>query len=577
MSDYNYKDVYEQWVNNPLFGQETKDELLAIKDDEKEIEERFYCDLVFGTAGLRGIIGAGTNRMNIYVVRKATQGLANYIIKAGKQDKGVAIAYDSRRMSPEFSMEAALCLAANGIKAYRFESLRPTPELSFAVRYLDCVAGINVTASHNPPEYNGYKVYWEDGAQITPPHDQGIMAEVKAITDFADTKTMDMVEAKKKGLLVTIGSEVDDAYMGELKKLILNQDAIDKYGKDIKIVYTPLHGTGNIPVRRILKEIGFENVYVVPEQELPDGDFPTVEYPNPEAKEAFALALKLAKEVDADLVLATDPDADRLGCYAKDSKTGEYKVFTGNMSGSLLCEYEVSQMKEKNGSLPADGAIIKTIVTTNMVDAIAKYYGTDLIECFTGFKNIGREILRFEQTGKGTYLFGFEESYGCLIGTHARDKDAVVAVMCLCEVAAWCKKQGITVWDQMLKLYEKYGYFKETQYAITLKGIDGAAQIKAIMDKLRSNPPKNFGELQVKELRDYDLDVVTDMETGAKRPTGLPKSNVLYFDLTNDSWCCARPSGTEPKIKFYMGVKGTSLQDAQEKVEKLTEDLKAYL
>lgn len=563
MSDYNYKDVYEQWVNNPLFGQETKDELLAIKDDEKEIEERFYCDLVFGTAGLRGIIGAGTNRMNIYVVRKATQGLANYIIKAGKQDKGVAIAYDSRRMSPEFSMEAALCLAANGIKAYRFESLRPTPELSFAVRYLDCVAGINVTASHNPPEYNGYKVYWEDGAQITPPNDQGIMAEVKAITDFADTKTMDMVEAKKKGLLVTIGSEVDDAYMGELKKLILNQDAIDKYGKDLKIVYTPLHGTGNIPVRRILKEIGFENVYVVPEQELPDGEFPTVEYPNPEAKEAFTLALKLAKEVDADLVLATDPDADRLGCYAKDSKTGEYKVFTGNMSGSLLCEYEVSQMKEKNGSLPADGAIVKTIVTTNMVDAIAKYYGTDLIECFTGFKNIGREILRFEQTGKGTYLFGFEESYGCLIGTHARDKDAVVATMALCEAAAYYRGQGKTLWDVMMDMYEKYGYYVDDIKTVTLKGVEGSKKIGHIMNILRANVPEQVAGYKTKVVRDYRLEYIRNIETGEVKPTGFPNANVLYYELENDAWLAVRPSGTEPKIKFYYGIKGSSYDEAQ--------------
>ena len=563
MSDYNYKDVYEQWVNNPLFGQETKDELLAIKDDEKEIEERFYCDLVFGTAGLRGIIGAGTNRMNIYVVRKATQGLANYIIKAGKQDKGVAIAYDSRRMSPEFSMEAALCLAANGIKAYRFESLRPTPELSFAVRYLDCVAGINVTASHNPPEYNGYKVYWEDGAQITPPHDQGIMAEVKAITDFADTKTMDMVEAKKKGLLVTIGSEVDDAYMGELKKLILNQDAIDKYGKDLKIVYTPLHGTGNIPVRRILKEIGFENVYVVPEQELPDGEFPTVEYPNPETKEAFTLALNQAKEVDADLVLATDPDSDRLGCDANDSKTGEYKVFTGNMSGSLLCEYEVSQMKEKNGSLPADGAIIKTIVTTNMVDAIAKYYGTDLIECFTGFKNIGREILRFEQTGKGTYLFGFEESYGCLIGTHARDKDAVVATMALCEAAAYYRGQGKTLWDAMMDMYEKYGYYVDDIKTVTLKGVEGSKKIGHIMNILRANVPEEVAGYKTRVVRDYRLEYIRNIETGEVKPTGFPNANVLYYELENDAWLAVRPSGTEPKIKFYYGIKGSSYDEAQ--------------
>lgn len=563
MSESGYKAIYEQWLNNPLFSQETKDELLAIKDDEKEIEERFYCDLVFGTAGLRGIIGAGTNRMNVYVVRKATQGLANYIIKAGKQDKGVAIAYDSRRMSPEFSMEAALCLAANGIKAYRFESLRPTPELSFAVRHLGCVAGINVTASHNPPEYNGYKVYWEDGAQITPPHDTGIMAEVKAITDFADTKTMDMNEAIKAGLLVTIGAEVDDAYMAELKKLVINQDAIDKYGKELKIVYTPLHGTGNIPARRILKELGFENVYVVPEQELPDGEFPTVEYPNPEAKEAFTLALELAKKVDADVVLATDPDADRLGVYAKDSKTGEYKVFTGNMSGSLLCEYEVSQMKAKNGSLPADGAIIKTIVTTNMVDAIAKEYGTDLIECFTGFKNIGREILKFEETGKGTYLFGFEESYGCLIGTHARDKDAIVATMALCEAAAYYRGQGKTLWDAMMDMYEKYGYYIDDIKTVTLKGVEGSKKIGHIMNILRANVPLKVAGYKTKVVRDYRLEYIRNLETGDVRPTGFPNANVLYYELENDAWLAVRPSGTEPKIKFYFGIKGASYDEAQ--------------
>lgn len=563
MSERDYKEVYEEWLNNPLFGQETKDELLSIKDDPKEIEERFYCDLVFGTAGLRGIIGAGTNRMNKYVVRKATQGLANYIIKAGKQDKGVAIAYDSRRMSPEFSMEAALCLAANGIKAYRFESLRPTPELSFAVRYLDCVAGINVTASHNPPKYNGYKVYWEDGAQITPPNDTGIMAEVKAITDFADTKTMDMVDAIKAGLLVTIGSEVDDAYMGELKKLVLHQEAIDKYGKDLKIVYSPLHGTGNIPVRRILADLGFEKVYVVPEQELPDGEFPTVEYPNPEAKEAFALALKLAEEIDADLVLATDPDADRLGVYAKDTKSGEYKVFTGNMSGSLLCEYEVSQMKAINGGLPKDGAIIKTIVTTNLVDAIAKYYDVELIECFTGFKNIGREILRFEQEGKGTYLFGFEESYGCLIGTHARDKDAVVATMALCEAAAFYKGQGKTLWDVMMEMYDRYGYYIDDIKTVTLKGVEGSKKIGHILNVLREDKPTTIAGYNVKVVRDYRLETITNLETGEVRSTGMPNANVIYYELENDAWLAVRPSGTEPKIKFYYGVKGDTFEGAE--------------
>ena len=568
MSDYNYKDVYEQWVNNPLFGQETKDELLAIKDDEKEIEERFYCDLVFGTAGLRGIIGAGTNRMNIYVVRKATQGLANYIIKAGKQDKGVAIAYDSRRMSPEFSMEAALCLAANGIKAYRFESLRPTPELSFAVRYLDCVAGINVTASHNPPEYNGYKVYWEDGAQITPPHDQGIMAEVKAITDFADTKTMDMVEAKKKGLLVTIGSEVDDAYMGELKKLILNQDAIDKYGKDLKIVYTPLHGTGNIPVRRILKEIGFENVYVVPEQELPDGEFPTVEYPNPEDPKAFELALKLAKEKNADIVLATDPDADRLGIYALDTKTGKYMPFTGNMSGLIIAEYQFRE-RTKCGLMPKNPAMVKTIVTTNMADPLAADYNVNLIEVLTGFKFIGEQIKFFEQNNSYNFVMGMEESYGCLVGTYARDKDAPVAVMCLCEAAAYCKSQGITLWDHMLDLYEKYGYYKEGLYTITLKGVTGAEKIRKIMSSLRAESLTQIDTLKVLKVRDYEKNTITDLATGEVTESGLPQSNVLYYDLEDGAWACVRPSGTEPKIKLYYGIKGTSLDDADAKLEAL--------
>ena len=558
-----YRDTYDFWMTDDYFDEDTKKELAAIADDEAEIEDRFYRDLVFGTGGLRGVIGAGTNRMNFYTVRKATQGLANFIVKQNAQDKGVAIAYDSRKYSPEFAAEAALCLCANGIKSFLFESLRPTPELSFAVRHLGCVAGINVTASHNPPEYNGYKVYWEDGAQITPPHDTGIMAEVKAITDFADTKTMDMDEAIKAGLLVTIGAEVDDAYMAELKKLVINQDAIDKYGKELKIVYTPLHGTGNIPARRILAELGFENVYVVPEQELPDGEFPTVEYPNPEAKEAFTLALDLAKKVDADVVLATDPDADRLGVYAKDSKTGEYKVFTGNMSGSLLCEYEVSQMKAKNGSLPADGAIIKTIVTTNMVDAIAKEYGTDLIECFTGFKNIGREILKFEETGKGTYLFGFEESYGCLIGTHARDKDAIVATMALCEAAAYYRGQGKTLWDAMMDMYEKYGYYIDDIKTVTLKGVEGSKKIGHIMNILRANVPLEVAGYKTKVVRDYRLEYIRNLETGDVRPTGFPNANVLYYELENEAWLAVRPSGTEPKIKFYFGVKGASYDEAQ--------------
>lgn len=559
-----YKEVYEQWIANPYFDEATKEELKSIAEDENEIKERFYMDLEFGTAGLRGIIGAGTNRMNIYVVRRATQGLANYIAKVDKKSQGVAIAYDSRHMSPEFAQEAALCLAANGIKAYIFETLRPTPELSFAVRHLGCVAGINVTASHNPPEYNGYKVYWEDGAQITPPHDSGIMGEVKAISDWNTVKTMDKAEAEKAGLFEVIGKEVDDAYMAELKKQVIHMDAIQAEGKNLKIVYTPLHGTGNIPARRILKELGFENVYVVKEQELPDGDFPTVSYPNPEAAEAFELGLKLAKEVDADLVLATDPDADRLGVRVKD-KNEEYHDLTGNMSGCLLANYEISQRKAVNGSLPEDGALIKTIVTTNLADAIAKGYGVKLIEVLTGFKFIGQQILGFEKSGKGSYLFGFEESYGCLIGTYARDKDAIVATMALCEAAAYYKTQGKTLWDAMIEMYEQFGYYKDDIKAVTMKGIEGLQKIQDIMNSLRQNPPAEFAGHKVVAVRDYKADTIKNLETGEVTPTGLPNSNVLYYELTNDAWVCVRPSGTEPKVKFYYGVKGTSLADADEK------------
>ena len=559
-----YKEIYNQWLENPYFDEATKEELKAIKDDENEIKERFYMDLEFGTAGLRGIIGAGTNRMNIYVVRRATQGLANYIAKVDKKSQGVAIAYDSRHMSPEFAQEVALCLAANGIKAYIFETLRPTPELSFAVRHLGCVAGINVTASHNPPEYNGYKVYWEDGAQITPPHDSGIMGEVKAISDWNTVKTMDKEDAVKAGLFEVIGQAVDDAYMAELKKQIIHMDAIQAEGRNLKIVYTPLHGTGNIPARRILKELGFENVYVVPEQELPNGDFPTVSYPNPEAAEAFELGLKLAKEVDADIVLATDPDADRLGVRVKD-KNGEYHDLTGNMSGCLLANYELSQRKAVNGSLPEDGALVKTIVTTNLADAIAKGYNVNLIEVLTGFKYIGQQILGFENSGKGTYLFGFEESYGCLIGTYARDKDAIVATMALCEAAAYYKTQGKTLWDAMIDMYEEFGYYKDAIQAVTMKGIEGLQKIQEIMTTLRQNPPAEFAGHKVTAVRDYKLDEITDLATGEKKPTGLPNSNVLYYELTDDAWVCVRPSGTEPKVKFYYGVKGTSLADADEK------------
>lgn len=571
-----YKEMYQEWLNNPYFDEATKAELRNIAGDEKEIEERFYMDLEFGTAGLRGVIGAGTNRMNVYTVRKATQGLANYIASVNGQKKGVAIAYDSRRMSPEFADEAALCLNANGIKAYVFESLRPTPELSYAVRKLGCIAGINITASHNPPEYNGYKVYWEDGAQITPPHDKGIMDEVKKVTDYATVKTMDKEAAKAEGLYQTIGADIDDPYIAELKSLVLHQDSIDAVGKDLKIVYTPLHGTGNIPVRRVLKELGFTNVYVVPEQELPDGEFPTVSYPNPEAAEAFELGLKLGKKVDADLILATDPDADRLGVYVKDAKTGEYHSLTGNMSGCLIGDYVISQRKEKEG-LPKDGAFIKSIVSTNMADAIAKYYGIQLIEVLTGFKFIGQKILEFETKGNGTYLFGMEESYGCLTGTYARDKDAVVASMTLCEAAAYYKTKNMTLWDAMIAMYERYGYYKDDVQAITLKGIEGLEKIQKIMNTLRENTPSEIGGYKVVSARDYKKDTIKNMETGEVTATGLPSSNVLYYDLTDDAWMCVRPSGTEPKVKFYYGVKGTSLADADEKSEKLGKEVLAMI
>ena len=561
----NYQEQYQSWLTNPYFDEETKAELKALADDDKEIKERFYKELEFGTAGLRGVIGAGTNRMNIYTVRKATQGLANYIIQKGFQSKGVAIAYDSRRMSPEFANEAALCLAANGIKAYIFESLRPTPELSYAVRKLGCIAGINITASHNPPEYNGYKVYWEDGAQITPPHDKGIMDEVQKVTDYNTVKTMDLEAAKAAGVYEVIGAEIDDAYIEERKKQVIHWDSIKSVSKDLKIVYSPLHGTGNIPARRVLKELGFENVYVVKEQELPDGEFPTVSYPNPEAAEAFELGLKLAKEVDADLVLATDPDADRLGVYVKDNKSGEYKVLTGNMSGCLLEEYELSQRKAVNGSLPEDGAVISTIVTSNMAGTIAKSYGLRFIEVLTGFKFIGQQILGFEQSGVGTYLFGFEESYGCLIGTHARDKDAIVATMALCEAAAYYKTQGKTLWDAMIDMYEKYGYYKDDIQSITLKGIEGLAKIQEILETLRNEPPVEIAGYKVLKARDYKADTIKDIATGEVTTTGLPSSNVLYYDLSDDAWLCVRPSGTEPKVKFYYGVKGASLEDVDSK------------
>lgn len=567
----NYREIYSFWTEDTYFDEGTKKELLSI-NDEKEIKDRFYKDLEFGTGGLRGVIGAGTNRMNIYTVRKATQGLANYILKENGQDMGVAIAYDSRNMSVEFSEEAALCLNANGINTYVFDSLRPTPELSFAVRKLGCIAGIVITASHNPPEYNGYKVYWQDGAQITAPKDKEIINEVKAVDNYANVKTIDKASAITQGLYHVIGSEIDDAYRIELKKLVLHHDYIKQEAKDIKIVYTPLHGTGNLPVRRILKELGFENVYVVPEQELPDGNFSTVSYPNPEDPKAYTLALQLAKEKDADIVLATDPDADRLGIYAKDTNTGDYVAFTGNMSGLLIAEYILSSKMEQ-GTLSAKSAMVKTIVSSNMAEPMANEYGIKLIEVLTGFKYIGEQIKFFEENNTYEYVFGYEESYGCLLGTYARDKDAVVAVMALCEAAAYYKAHGLTLWDQMLNIYDKYGYYKENLASITLKGEEGSKKIQEILKEMRTTPLKEIGEFKVKAIRDYQADKRIDLITNQEETTGLPKSNVLYYELENDAWCCVRPSGTEPKVKFYMGVKGNSLEDASEKLDELKESL----
>ncbi len=570
-----YRDTFQFWLEDDYFDAATKEELLAIRNNEAEVEDRFFKDLEFGTGGLRGVIGAGTNRMNFYTVRKATQGLANYIVKQNGAEKGCAIAYDSRRFSPEFAKEAALCLAANGVHAYLFDALRPTPELSFAVRKLGCTAGIVITASHNPPEYNGYKVYWEDGAQITAPKDKEIITEVRNVTDFHTVKTMNEAEAVKAGLLTMIGSEIDDAYIAELKKQIIHPELIEQVSDDITIVYTPFNGTGLVPVTRVLKELGFKKVYVVPQQADPDPNFTTLEYPNPEDPKAFTLAVKLAKEVNADIILATDPDADRLGVYALDKATGEYVSFTGNMSGMLIAWYLLSE-KRATGTMPANPALVKTIVTTNMADALTSAFDVKLIEVLTGFKYIGEQIKFFEQNHTYNYVFGLEESYGCLAGTHARDKDAPVAVMCLCEVAAYCKSKNMTLWDLMLKLYEEYGYYKEGLHTVTLKGVTGSEKIKAIMESFRSNPPKEFGEFKVVAFRDYDKNVIVKAD-GTTGETGLPKSNVLYFELDRDAWCCLRPSGTEPKIKFYMGVKGESLEDADALLKNLTDAMLAHV
>ena len=563
-----YMKEYQKWCESPEFDEETKKELLEIKDDKKEIEDRFYKELEFGTAGLRGVIGAGTNRMNKYTVGKATQGLANYIVEQGTQDKGVAISYDSRRMSREFSMQTALILNANGIKTYLFENLRPVPELSFAVRELKCTAGVMITASHNPPKYNGYKVYWDDGSQIVAPRDKDIIGKVRDVESYSEIKEISREEAEESGLFNIVGTEMDDKYLEVLKSKVLNPDVVKEQGKDLKVVYTPLHGTGNTIAERLLNEIGLQKVYVVPEQKDPDGNFPTVSYPNPEDKKAFKLALDLAEEVDSDVVLATDPDADRLGIFAKDTKTGKYMEYTGNMSALLIAEYRISQMKEK-GILPSDGMFITTIVSSELAKAIAKNYNLECIEVLTGFKNIGAVMKKAEENHDKTYVFGFEESYGCLIGDYARDKDGIAAVMALCEAACYYKSKGKTLWDAMNDIYEKYGYYKETQVSIVMEGSEGAQKIKDMMTNMRNTPIEKIGDYKVLTFKDIDKDIVKDMQTGEVTKTGLPQSNVLYYALENDSWCCVRPSGTEPKIKLYMGVKGTSKEDADEKLELL--------
>ena len=566
-----YLKEYDKWCTDEVFDEETKKELLAIKGDEKEIEDRFYKELEFGTAGLRGVIGAGTNRMNKYTVGKATQGLANYIKKQGVQDKGVVISYDSRHMSPEFSEQTALILNANGIKTYLFEKLSPVPELSFAVRELKATAGVMITASHNPPKYNGYKVYWDDGSQIVAPVDKDIISEVRAIESYNDIKSIDKETAKAKGLFNIVGKEMDDKYINTIKSHVLNPEVVREQGKELKVVYTPLHGTGTRLIKRVFEELGFQNLYVVPEQAEPDGDFPTVDYPNPEDKAAFKMALELADKVDADLVLANDPDADRLGIFAKDTKSGEYKEYTGNMSALLIAEYRISQMKEK-GVLPSNGMIIKTIVSSNLTDEIAKYYNLELLEVLTGFKFIGEQMKLAETTGERKYVFGFEESYGCLIGDYARDKDGIAAVLALCEAAAYYRTKSLTLWDQMMNIYEKYGYFKETQVSIVMEGAEGAEKIKQMMSDLRNKETvKEIGKYKVLTFKDIEQDIEKDMITGEVRKTGLPKSNVLYYALENNNWCCVRPSGTEPKIKLYMGIKASSMEEAEKELEELKE------
>ena len=571
----NYMDVYNSWLESPVVDSETKEELLSIKDNDREIKERFYKDLEFGTAGLRGIIAAGSNRMNIYTVRKATQGLCEDIINCGKaaMEAGVVIAYDCRHNSALFAMESAKVIAANGIKAYVFDELRPTPELSFAVRHLKAARGIVITASHNPKQYNGYKAYGEDGGQLPPKSSDYVISVIEKTDIFNDVKVMDEQEARSKGLIVTIGAEVDEAYLAKVHEQSINETSIKNLGKDFSIIYSPFHGTGNKLVRKILSMIGAENVRVVKEQELPDPDFSTMKSPNPEEKEGFKYAIEMAKKEPADLIFATDPDSDRIGAIVKDA-SGEYITLNGNQMGVLLCEF-ILRNKKKNNTLSSKGVVIKTIVTTSMIYPIAKTYGVSVIDVLTGFKFIGEKIKDFEEHDYyNEFLFGFEESYGYLAGTYARDKDAVVAAMLIAEMAADYKEQGMTLYEGLISLYKKYGCYLEGTKSIVLEGIDGAEKINAIMDKFRNEPMTEYSGSKILRAWDVSAGTIKDIASGKVTELDLPKSNVLRFDLENNGWFAIRPSGTEPKIKFYFGVCEDSVEKANAKLDEYKKQLK---
>jgi phosphoglucomutase len=571
----NYKEMYNQWIENPYYDEETKAELLAIKDNEKEIEDRFYKELEFGTGGMRGIIGAGTNRMNRYTVRKAAQGLANFVKNQGQNEKGVAVAYDSRHCSYEFALETALVMACNNIKTFLFDELRPTPELSFAVRHLGCAAGVVITASHNPKEYNGFKAYGSDGCQLPPKESDEVIKEVEAIKDISEIRCMSKDEAIEKGLVQIIGKEVDDAYINAVKKSSINPELCREHGKDTKIIYTPIHGSGNKPVRRVLNEIGFEKVLVVKEQELPDSNFSTVKYPNPEEKAVFNLAIQMAEKEDVDVIIGTDPDADRVGVVVKDDK-GEFITLTGNQTGCLLLEYILSQ-KQAKGDLPKNAFVVKTIVSSDLARKIAENYEVEIMDVLTGFKFIGEKIKLLDDTGKKKFIFGFEESYGYLTGTYARDKDAVVASMLVAEVYAWYKSRGMNLYQGLLELFNKYGYVKEDVDAFTLKGKEGLEKINAAMESLRSMDIRKIGEKDVYVISDYKKQIKRNVKTNEDFKIILPESNVLHYTLNPGTWFCIRPSGTEPKIKIYYGVSSESLDGAKKELDVLRQGVMSII